>query len=191
MAWEGLIAMRSLQQLLGQIQQQPNWQQRQQFQQIQLRWIEAVGSVVAAQTRPVALQRTVLHVATASSVWAQNLMFERPRILAKLNAQLPFPITDIRFSTARWHDLTADELPSATAELWERHPCRMVAPSQTNRLPPAAPQTPDAAFRRWAEQVQARSHHLPPCPLCQCPTPKGELERWSMCSHCVAKTWKS
>lgn len=184
------MAMRSLQQILGTIEHQPNWQQRQQFQHLQLRWMEAVGSVVAAQTRPIAIQRQVLHVATSSSVWAQNLMFERQRILDKLNKQLPFKIMDIRFSTARWNDASISDELSETAELWERHPSRMVAPSQANRLPPVTPTTPDDAFQQWAERIKARSHHLPPCPLCGCPTPKGELERWSMCSHCITKTWK-
>jgi len=184
------MAMRSLQQVLGAIEHQPNWQQRQQFQHLQVRWMEVVGAVVAAQTRPIALQRQVLHVATSSSVWAQNLMFERQRILDKLNAQLPFRISDIRFSTARWNDKSAAVAASETTELWERHPSRMVAPTQANRLPPVEPKTPDDAFQRWAEQVKARSHALPACPLCRCPTPKGELERWSMCAHCIAKTWR-
>ncbi|MBE9100725.1 DUF721 domain-containing protein [filamentous cyanobacterium LEGE 07170] len=185
------MAMRSLQQVLGVIEHQPNWRQRQQFQHLQLRWMEVVGTVVAAQTRPIAFQRQVLQVATSSSAWAQNLMFERQRILEKLNSQLPFQITDIRFSTARWHDKSADVTVSETTELWERHPSRMVAPSQPDRLPSAPSlDTPDAAFQRWAERVKARSQHLPPCPLCHSPTPKGELERWSMCSHCVTKTWR-
>ncbi|MEO1147284.1 MAG: DciA family protein [Cyanobacteria bacterium J06638_22] len=183
------MTMRSLQQVLGVIEHQPNWQQRQHFQRLQVCWMEVVGTVVAAQTRPIALQRRVLQVATSSSAWAQNLMFERQRILEKLNAQLPFKISDIRFSTARWGDTSADLATSETTELWERHPSRMVPLSQRDRLPPASPATPDDAFQHWTEQIKARSHHLPACPLCHCPTPKGELERWGMCSHCVTKTW--
>ncbi|NJL81148.1 MAG: hypothetical protein HC917_24425 [Richelia sp. SM2_1_7] len=34
--------------------------------------------------------------------WAQNLTFERQRLLKKLNKILPTPLVDIRFSTARW-----------------------------------------------------------------------------------------
>jgi predicted nucleic acid-binding Zn ribbon protein len=31
---------------------------------------------------------------------------------------------------------------------------------------------------------------LPRCPQCQCPTPPGELERWSVCAVCATQRWQ-
>lgn len=185
------MAFQSLQNVLGVLGNQYQPQSQRQFQVVLRCWIEVVGPVVAAQTRPLTIQRGVLKVATASSAWAQNLVFERQRILAKLNGLLPQPLEDIRFSHAQWESAkTPLPLPGMEYQttLWQQHPSRV-----SQAIGPAHPARnatdPLAAFRGWASMMRTRSQHLPTCPRCQSPTPPGELERWSMCAICVAKQW--
>ncbi len=64
------------------------------------RWQEAVGAEVAKHSRPIALRGDVLEVAVDSSVWAQQLQLECPRILRALDKALPegeAPPTGLRF----------------------------------------------------------------------------------------------
>jgi len=183
------MTWRSLHQVLNAFDQQPTWQQRQQFQRLLARWPEVVGPVVAAQTRPVALQRDWLQVATSSAAWAQNLMFERQRILEKLNAQLPLAIKDIRFSTAHWYNGGAETVTSESQRIWQQHPSRTGAGSHAPSPGSNEVKDPETAFNHWAERMRSRTQHLPLCPACRCPAPAGELERWSVCSLCAAKAW--
>jgi predicted nucleic acid-binding Zn ribbon protein len=184
------MSFNSLPQLLNRISNQESWRGRKQFQQLLACWFDVVGTVVAAQTRPIVIQRHVLQVATSSSVWAQNLAFERHRILEKLNARLELGLTDIRFSTANWQADTRHnnrvENFSETVILWREHPSRVT--SQLGRLP-GQPQSrdPQTAFLNWARAVRAQSQHLPLCPSCHSPTPEGELIRWSVCALCAAQ----
>ena len=194
------MAFQSLQKVFGTVQSQLNRREQQQFQQLVRCWVAVVGPDVALQTRPLRLYRDVLSVATASPAWAQNLVFERQRILAKLNSQLPFQIADIRFSAAQWHEpQSGATFPGdrAQAELWRSHPSRL--PDSTVqrmetlnvklRSTAESVTDPMVAFQRWARLMQARSQQLPLCPECQCPTPTSELQRWQMCSICIAQRW--
>lgn len=179
------MGFQSLPHLLNTISSQESWHQRQRFQQLLGCWLEVVGATVAAQTRPIAIQRQVLQVAASSSVWAQNLAFERHRILEKLNARLSFALTDIRFSTAHWQsDFHRNQVEnfSETVILWREHPSRVIKVQPRGHQPIA--RDPQTAFRNWAKTVRLQSQHLPLCPVCRCPTPEGELIRWSMCSLC-------
>lgn len=181
--------IQSLSQILGGLERQDSWKGRQQLQQILSRWPSVVGEAVAAQTRPTGIQRKVLLVATSSSAWAQNLGFERVRILEKMNALMSFKLTDIRFSTGQWrseYSLIAANI-SESAILWRDHPSRLTNLPITQ--PGAAPIAPNAqsAFRSWAKIMRSRAQHLPLCPACQCPAPPGELSRWQVCSLCAAQ----
>lgn len=61
-------------------------------------WPKAVGSKIAAQTRPDSLRNGTLFVKTVSSVWVQQLHFMREEILNKINQLLTKPvINEIRF----------------------------------------------------------------------------------------------
>jgi predicted nucleic acid-binding Zn ribbon protein len=178
--------IQSLSQILGGLESQDNWKGRQQLQQVLSLWAAAVGEAVAAQTRPTGIQRRVLLVATSSSAWAQNLGFERVRILEKLNGMSSLRLTDIRFSTGQWrseYSIIAANI-SESAILWRDHPSRV------GDLPlPQVKPAPDSqsAFRDWARTMRSRSQGLPLCPKCQCPSPPGELSRWGMCSLCAAQ----
>ncbi len=185
------MSFKSLNQILGSIQEQSKWQE-QPFQRLLKCWAETVGVAVAAHTRPVSIQRDVLWVATSSAVWAQELSFGRQRILEKLNAQLPNLLLDIRFSTAGWQGSRNSKptvLKQAKADVWRDHPSWVVTAPQ---LPTKGQQNykhPNEAFSHWATRMQARSRNLPVCSQCQCPTPEGELQRWEMCAICAAKHW--
>lgn len=182
------MTWRSLHQILGSVQSQPTWQQRQHFLHLRRHWIEVVGPVVAAQTRPIAIQDKTLKVATSSAMWAQTLMFERQRILAKLNQQLAADLTDIRFSTAQWYDASPTSANSGDERELHQHPSHCDATSAERSRSPR-PTDPTTAFQRWAEEVRSRAKTLPLCPRCQCPTPDGELRRWKTCALCAAKSW--
>lgn len=183
------MPFRSVNHILGAIENQETWQGRRQFQQLVACWVQIVGVAVAAQTRPLSIQRQVLQVAASSSGWAQNLAFERRRILEKLNTQLSVTLTDIRFSTAQWQSQPLEDLQMDAALIWQEHPSRVSQSLTDVKLMTSKPDTPEAAFQGWAEMVQRRSQHLPLCPVCRCPTPTGELERWSICSLCATKQW--
>jgi len=197
------MAFRSLNQVLKTLEYQPSPRERR-LQKIQLHWLEIVGPVVAAQTLPVKLYRGVLQVATASSAWAQNLVFERQRLMEKLNQALSLELVDIRFSTAQWHT-SAASTPLQEADpvdhLWQEHPSRIevnhldgVEPaSESDRTAPDTPAkiTAKEAFERWSRVMRSRSRQLPLCPRCHCPTPPGELERWQVCALCAPQQWQS
>jgi predicted nucleic acid-binding Zn ribbon protein len=186
----------SLTQVLGGLENQDKWEKRRQFRQLVGCWTGIVGVAVAAQTRPLYVQRQVLYVATASSVWAQNLAFERQRILEKLNAKLPYNLTDIRFSTAQWQlPQKRSAISSESDILWQDHPSHLTIrgnPSfrSSSHAPPSSPSDPQTAFQTWATTIRDRTRSLPTCPVCQCPTPPGELQRWSICALCAAKRMK-
>ena len=214
------MALRSLHQLLGNPDNQPPAVQ--QFQHLLKVWAEVAGASVAAQARPLSVERGVLQVATASSAWAQDLAFKRRRLLQQLNSRLstvlPEPLTDIRFSPARWQETPVDRPALGStqqAQSWAEHPSRLPAdPGATDPVEPVGARetamasgnlidsvnpenslaqlavTPIESFERWATQVRSRSQALPLCPKCQCPTPPGELQRWQVCGVCAAKQWQ-
>ena len=186
--------LKSLNHILGAVENQPEWQGPQQFQRLLKVWPDVVGATVAQQTRPYSISRDVLYVATSSSVWVQELKFKRQFILKKLNAQFPNPLTDIRFSTTQWQkDVSTGNLGlKSPSTLWQEHPSYVVETDSASPHPQRS-KLKDAysTFQNWAEVMQARSLSLPLCPQCQCPTPPGELQRWTVCSLCATKQWKS
>lgn len=189
------MAFKLLQDVLGHLEKQDTWQTRRRFQRIQTSWRQTVGAAVAAQTRPLSMRGSTLYVATSSAAWAQNLTFERRRILAKLNAQLPpaAHLKDIRFSTAQWQvrSLLEQSQDSEWAAIWREHPSRIGDSALGSaELSPTDSPDPNLAFQKWSQVVQAQTRHLALCPECQCPTPDGELKRWSRCALCAAKQWQ-
>lgn len=183
------MVLKPLNQVLGSIDQQDSWRSQRQFRQLIACWFQVVGPAVAAHTRPIAIQRRVLQVATSSSAWSQNLAFERHRILEKLNAQLASNLIDIRFSTAQWHQGASQDQSSDRSSIWQEHPSRISDDAIPQIKTCEITQNPVEAFQKWATLMRARSQNLPLCPHCQCPTPSGELERWSACALCATKQW--
>ena len=185
------MSFQRLQGVLGSLKNRYRPPEETQLQQVLRHWSDVVGVAIAAQTRPITVQREMLKVATANAGWAQNLVFERRRILEKLNALLTAPLSDIRFSTTQWHSpdnrQALDEVERS--RLWTDHPSRI----EDVPIPKANPQNvadPKAAFHYWTAVMQSRSQHLPLCPQCECPTPPGEIQRWSVCAVCATKQWQ-
>lgn len=176
------MSFKSLNHILVALENQALLDGLQMFRHLLACWSEVVGVQAASHTRPVSISRGVLWVATSSSSWASNLSFQRHRLLKKLNAQLPSPLVDIRFSTAQWQNNFCHN--SVDAEVWEAHPSRIDAESLPSFSQTPELKDPQAAFQHWADLVQERSQQLPLCPHCQCPTPIGELQRWGVCALC-------
>jgi predicted nucleic acid-binding Zn ribbon protein len=179
------MSLKSVNDILGVLEIQTKFEE-QPFQRLLKCWSEVVGSAIASHARPLSIQRDVLRVATSSAAWAQNLTFERQRLLLKLNPKLPTPLLDIRFSTAGWQSPKDSPKPEEVA-LLQKHPSYLG--DRLNIRPNVNPSlnNPNAAFGNWAKSIQARSHGLPLCPMCQCPSPSGELQRWNVCALCSTK----
>ncbi|WP_017658961.1 DciA family protein [Baaleninema simplex] len=165
--------------------------EQQQLEEIDRLWSEVVGEAIARYSRPVRVSRQVLQVAVATPVWAQQLQFKRVRLLAALNARLSASFKDIRFSPALWHRRDAVSEPTPQFDLsqhpsqWQRS--RSPSLSLSSRLPRAT--TPREAFDGWAKRLGDRTKGLPLCPQCGCPTPPGELQRWSICALCASRSF--
>ncbi|WP_414619064.1 DUF721 domain-containing protein [Calothrix sp. CCY 0018] len=183
------MSFQSIPEILERLQIEALYQQ-QPIQRLLDCWQEVVGKVIATQTRPISIERDVLWVATSGAAWAQNLTFERQRLLKKLNKILPTPLVDIRFSTARWQPTkkkSSTQLKISSLD----HPSYLGKVNNLNQnlnlhYPP---KNPDLAFANWSETIKTRYSSLPLCPNCQSPTPKGELERWGVCSICAARSF--
>lgn len=162
------------------------------YQQLLAAWSIAVGPTIALATRPGAIDRDILQVATASAALAQDLTFKRRQILAKLNPQLATPVRDIRFATRNWGDGQNNSgLPAETEQqtLWQQHPSRLNPIVEQISAPQTPSLDPQQAFQAWASRIKQQSQTWPLCPQCHCPTPPGELERWQVCGICAAKNW--
>ena len=185
------MSFKSLDHVLGQLGDRYRTHGQQHSQRLLRAWVEAVGPVVAGQTRPLSIYNDVLRVATSSSAWAQNLVFERQRILTKLNVILSMSLVDIRFSSAQWQEQPRSELTaSLQAQLWQQHPSRLTEGAPVIGIQrPESLTDPIQAFKHWGNLMRSRTQNMPFCPQCQCPTPPGELKRWAVCSLCAAKQW--
>ena len=191
----------SIDQILAKIQQQPGWEQYQQYCQILECWQKNVPTNTEKHTRPLYIKRQVLWVAVSSSARAQELSFQRYHLLKKLNTQLPFSLKDIRFSTSEWKQvvepkLNSDRIPivnknqkSAINLNYKKN--NTVFSSKNNNSPNAISNDPQESVRRWLELLQTRSDSDKCCSQCGSLTPDIELKRWNCCHHCMAKKWST
>lgn len=181
------MSFQSIPEILDQLQIETLYQQ-QPLQRLLSCWQEVVGKVIATHTKPISIERDVLWVATSSAAWAQNLTFERQTLLKKINKILPTSLVDIRFSTARWQSSKKKPFRQQSISSAE-HPSYLE--NSFNQFTIPSPKNPHTAFANWAKTVKTQYSNLPLCPGCQSPTPQGELERWSVCSICAAKSFYS
>lgn len=63
-------------------------------------WETAVGSRIAAKTRPIRIERGVLQVAAASAAWAQELSLLSESIITQLN-RLGLEVKSLRFRVGK------------------------------------------------------------------------------------------
>ncbi len=164
--------------------------EQKQLEDLRACWPAIVGATVAQQSQLVSLQRGVLSVATSSAALAQDLTFKRRRILVKLNNGFASAVNDIRFSTVNWQIRNHRQLHDPDRQIiWSQHPSRIDNNPMPGQVDGTSGKDPHQTFQVWAMNIQARSLSWPLCPACQCPTPPGELQRWSICAICAAKTW--
>lgn len=164
--------LRPISPTLKKIQSQPHWSGYKLLERIQSLWPDVVGEVVSQNTQPIRIQQQILQVATSTSTWAQNLVFQRKLILSKLNPQLAKPLVDLRFLAGEWYRDRPDAVSVSIA----------FAERQANSFSPAP--TPEEAFTRWVEKVKESHSSCPRCPVCGSPTPRVELDRWRKCCFC-------
>jgi predicted nucleic acid-binding Zn ribbon protein len=195
-------SLNSLDRILEKLEQQPGWEQYQQYRCLLQGWHAVVDSKIAENARPLYVARKILWVATSSSTWAQEISLRRYNLLKKLNTQLPFELVDLRCSPAGWHKQTVIPANHLSTEQ-QQHPSQVAidlttSPVTEHNLPidtstsnsgNKESQQLTASFQRWAKTIQARSHNLPLCPQCHSPTPNGELQRWDVCYYCTAQKW--
>ena len=169
----------SLNQILGYLKiMEP---QQQQFLKLMEYWEQVLG-VMATRTKPLYIDR----------VLSQELSFRVPQLLGRLNHLLPRPLENIKFSAAHWHTIDSHKSMQSEKNDWLEHPS-MIPQSQKATLEDSTHknQSPQATFKNWAKAIDTRSQGLPLCPQCQCPTPPGEIQRWSVCAICATKQWSS
>lgn len=179
------MSFKSINHILEAIAKQPKWEKQRQYHQVVQCWRKVVANKVAQHTRPLYIQRQILWVATPNSVWSQNLALQRYSLLKKLNQFLAQPLLDIRFSSARWYQKQQSHLYDTSS--LSLHPSSLNGDFDFSSADLSKPATPQQALLKWMETIKRRSPYLLTCPLCQCPTPEGELKRWQMCAYCFTK----
>lgn len=181
------MAFDSLDRLINVVVNQAEWADYQRYQSVCHVWQTIISSQVAAHTRPLSTHRNILWVATSSASWAQQLSFQGYSLLKQLNTRLESePLTNIRFSSAQWFQSQPpdDQLASSSPSNINLHPSSLDSQAFTAIT---ATHTPQEAFQQWATMLQHRFASLPLCPQCHCPTPPGELNRWSKCAVCLSQ----
>lgn len=181
----------SLNQILGYFKIMERSPQQKQFQKLLEYWEQVLG-VMAAQTQPLYIERGVLYVATSSSALSQELSFRVPKLLQELNQLLPISLENMKFSAAQWHSIQKrrESRPTEKLNNWQEHPSMICRSKKSHPINSTQNNpNPQTAFQNWAEAVKARCDDLPLCPQCQCPTPPGEIQRWSVCAICATKRW--
>ncbi len=158
------------------------WRQAQWLQMLEGVWMRAVGPAVSKNTKILTLTSDgVLWVAVPSSVWAQELLYYRPRIVAAIQDELPMiPIKDVRtrVRTERTMIVQATEgrrspyYPTTWREPATDDPWVLLARVQEKY---------QQAAREWLDQG------FQECVRCHAPT----LQGYALCSVCEISRRKS
>lgn len=143
-------------------------------------WAGIVGDV-AKYARPRRLQGDVLFVATASSVWSQELYFMRESILAKINQALGGEhIKEIRFSEHMWSSTDSGPPAQETPALAVGIPSSEIGPPEGRESGIADPALAKAFSTMsralaWRKQYfLSKGYRL--CRVCGCVYPKEKTE---------------
>jgi predicted nucleic acid-binding Zn ribbon protein len=134
----------SIDQVISDMTQQPAWDAYRAWQEVLDAWpmvLESLPVQSVEQIYPRMRNGDVLQVATSSAALADLCTWQRRSVLKILNANLTQPLTDIRFSSGRWH-LPAP--PTITVD--------QVDYSQNARVdcPQCAACTPQWELNRWS-----------------------------------------
>lgn len=186
----------SLEQILTQLEQQPGWEKLRAYRQLLKCWHNTVNQTTAQHSRPLHITRQVFWVATSSAARAQELTFQRYTLLKRLNQQLPFTLKDIRFTTSGWEQSSSQQ--SSQTSLFKvstkykfgiGSTSNISAIDEAKQPPPSFSITAKEAAQRWLQTLNSSNSAATNCPGCNALTPKGELQRWNLCYHCVAHQW--
>lgn len=112
-------------------------------------WETAVGSRIAARTRPIRLDRGMLVVGAASSAWAQELALLAEPILGQLRAR-GVAVTELRF---RVGNVDPPERPFTRTEVRQAPPSVALPPELRDELV----RVQDEALREAIRRAAARS----------------------------------
>ena len=82
-------------------------------------WPNIVGGDIAAQTQPRNIERGVLFIAVASSVWQHHLSMMKPDLVAKLAQQTNGSVVDLRFVSGVWDKAGQETAPPLRAPVLE------------------------------------------------------------------------
>ena len=84
--------------LLGDLFQRRNWQERLRMHALFSFWDEAVGEEIALRAQPDLIRGTVLWLRVSDSIWMQHLHLSKNLLMENVNSRLgECRITDIRF----------------------------------------------------------------------------------------------
>ncbi|MCC0176297.1 DUF721 domain-containing protein [Waterburya agarophytonicola K14] len=192
----------SVEKILTQLEQQPGWEKFRDYRQLLQCWHNTVNKNTAEHTRPLYINRQILWIATSSASRAQELSFQRYSLLKRLNKQLPFTLKDIRFSSSGWHqtahqDRSTQILFEISQKQKSQKPKKNLMNSsfsenklENTRDDHSPSEKAKIAAKRWLDTIsqnRRKSSSLLSCPICNSPTPTGEIERWNSCYICIAQ----
>ncbi|WP_071518808.1 DUF721 domain-containing protein [Geitlerinema sp. PCC 9228] len=193
----------SVRRVLSGLQATDVWQEIREWKVLLEIWPRVVGKTVAAKTRPLHVRGGILTVAVPNASWAQNLTFQRRRIVSKLQKQVRLSIRDVRFSSRDWYDDRQSWRPADSAtSIFQAHPSWVgggknyqnvpTSDRTSEAAPPPTQNSSDAvlAFQNWSKTIRDRTQSWSVCPQCGCPVPAGELQRWSVCSICACRQFE-
>lgn len=142
------------------------------------RWPELVGGSVAANSRPLKIERGVLTVVTRSSAWSQQLSFLAEKILASIATTVPGAgVERLTFKVGRLAAPRARPAAAASGAGAE--------PGGSGAFVPAADTA--AAVARFRARVEAfwrakRAAGWNPCPRCGVPLAPGSASHCGVCA---------
>ncbi|MCY0899657.1 MAG: DciA family protein [Firmicutes bacterium] len=167
---------RHLGEILLRLSDEHHWTRARWLWLLERSWADVVGDVVSQHTKLLTLtEEGILWIAVPSSVWSSELLFHKPRILARIEERWPsIRVTDLRTrvrTEVRALTQEGEEARPSPYARWERgHP-------STEDL--------DALFRRVQEQYQRATEAwlrqgYRRCLQCRAPTEPG----YRFCIHC-------
>ena len=142
------------------------------------RWPELVGGSVAANSRPLKIERGVLTVVTRSSAWSQQLSFLAERILKSIATTVPGAgIERLTFKVGRLAAPRRRPVAAASASVGQG--------GATAAFEPAVDTA--AAVARFRARVEAywrakRTAGWNPCPRCGVPLAPGSASHCGVCA---------
>ena len=167
----------TLKDILRHLAQRHGWQRAEWLLGIQVIWSEIVGDLISRQTHILTLTEAGdLWVAVPSSVWSQEILYYKPRILEAIHRTLPIvQIRDIR--TRVQAPVDPPPVKPGTSSFMPYFPPNKQQPNSTQDLRELLQQVQEKyqlAAIEWLQNGFVR------CTRCQAPT----LKSYRLCVAC-------